>query len=99
MNINQTFCWCFAKKTIDVIDSILSTLRLSDDVSAKYNYSIQSVNDWKAKDSRLFVLNVGLPILVQYLPTLYSSYFSTYCVFVKVLYCPKTTEEIKLADK
>ena len=44
-------------------------------------------------------LNVGLPTLVQYLPTLCSFHFSLCCMFVKILHCPKTMEEIKLADK
>ena len=95
----KRFTDVLSKNNIDLIDSILSTLRLPHDIYVKYNYSIQSVNDWKAKDTRLFILNVGLSTLVQYLPTLYSSHFSLYCMFVKILHCPKTMEEIKLADK
>ncbi|CAF4888126.1 unnamed protein product [Rotaria socialis] len=88
-----------SKDAIAEVDSMLSSIRLPHDCHVKFNYSIQSIHDWKAKHTRLFILNVGLPIMIQYLPTLYSSHFSIYCMFVKILHCPKTLEEIKLADK
>jgi hypothetical protein len=95
----RRFTEILSKNDIDKIDSILSAIRLPHDVNVRYNFSIQSINNWKAKDNRLFILNLGLPILVQYLPILYSSHFAIYCMFVKILHCPKTTEEIQLADK
>ncbi|CAM4879652.1 unnamed protein product [Rotaria socialis] len=95
----KRFTEVLSKDAIAEVDSMLSSIRLQHDCHVKFNYSIQSIHDWKAKHTRLFILNVGLPIMIQYLPTLYSSHFSIYCMFVKILHCPKTLEEIKLADK
>lgn len=53
----------------------------------------------KQKNNRLFILHLGLPILIQYLSILYSSHFAIYCMFVTILYCPKTKNEIELANK
>ena len=95
----RRFTEFLSKNDITKIDSILSTIRLPHDINVRYNYSIQSVNQWKAKDTRLFVLHLGLPILAQYLPMLYISHFSIYCMFVKILHCPKSREEIQLSEK
>ncbi|CAM4805911.1 unnamed protein product [Rotaria magnacalcarata] len=94
----KRFTCILTKNDIDGIDSMLSNLHLPHDAHVKYIYSIKSVNDWKAKDSRLFILNVGLPILIQHLPELYSSHFSIYCMAIKILHCPRSFEEIELAD-
>ncbi|CAF5226881.1 unnamed protein product, partial [Rotaria magnacalcarata] len=68
-------------------------------MDVKFIYSIQSIQDWKAKHVRLFILHLALPILVQHLPVLYSSHFSIYCILVKLFHCPKTLDEIDLAKK
>ncbi|CAF4035203.1 unnamed protein product [Rotaria sp. Silwood2] len=87
------------KNDLDKIDSILSAIRLPHDVNVKYNYSIQSINNWKAKNNRLFILDLGLPILTPYLPALYISHFAIYCLLVTVVHCPKTREEIQVSNK
>ncbi|CAF3907108.1 unnamed protein product, partial [Rotaria sordida] len=93
------FTEVLSKNDLDKIDSILSSIRLPHDVNVKYNYSIQSINNWKAKNNRLFILHLGLPILAPYLPTLYISHFAIYCLFVTIVHCPKTKEEIELSNK
>ncbi|CAF4494230.1 unnamed protein product [Rotaria sp. Silwood2] len=87
------------KNDLDKIDSILSAIRLPHDVNVKYNYSIQSINNWKAKNNRLFILDLGLPILTPYLPALYISHFAIYCLLVTIVHGPKTREEIQVSNK
>ena len=95
----KRFTAVLSKNDIDKIDLVLSNIHLPHDVNVRYNYSIQSVNEWKAKNNRLFILNLGLPILVHYLPAVYSSHFAIYSIFVTILHCPKSQEEIQLADQ
>ena len=94
----KRFTDILSKDAIAQIDSILKSIRLPHDVNVKFIHSIGSIQDWKAKDVRLFILHFGLPILVQYLPIQYSSHISIYCAFVTMLHCPKRVEEIELAD-
>ncbi|CAF5017525.1 unnamed protein product, partial [Rotaria socialis] len=65
----KRFTEVLSKDAIAEVDSMLSSIRLQHDCHVKFNYSIQSIHDWKAKHTRLFILNVGLPIMIQYLPT------------------------------
>ncbi|CAF1104250.1 unnamed protein product [Didymodactylos carnosus] len=51
----KRFTGILSKNDIDKTDSILSAIRLPHDVNVRYNYSIQSINDWKAKDNRLLI--------------------------------------------
>lgn len=88
-----------SRDTIARIDSVLQNTRLPHNVNVKFIYSIESIQDWKAKHVRLFILHLALPILVQYLPIQYSSHFAIYCIFVKLLHCPKKLEDIQLADQ
>ncbi|CAF4626970.1 unnamed protein product, partial [Rotaria magnacalcarata] len=41
---------------------MLLKTRVSHNIHVVYNESISAVECWKAKHSRLFVLNIGLPI-------------------------------------
>ncbi|CAF3816566.1 unnamed protein product [Rotaria sp. Silwood1] len=93
------FTEVLSKNDLEKIDTILSNIRLPHDVNVKYNYSIQSINNWKAKNNRLFILHLALPILAPYLPTLHISHFAIYCLFVTIVHCPKTREEIELSKK
>ncbi|CAF4070044.1 unnamed protein product [Rotaria magnacalcarata] len=98
-NLIRRFVGILSKEAIIQVDNILSSTRLPHDMDVKFIYSIQSIQDWKAKHVRLFILHLALPILVQHLPVLYSSHFSIYCILVKLLHCPKTLDEIDLAKK
>ena len=64
-----------------------------------YLDSIIAVDQWKAKNSRLFVLYVGVSICVSYLPPLYSSHFVIYSMAIKLLHAPATAEEINFANQ
>lgn len=74
-------------------------MRLPHDVHLKCDFSIASIHNWKAKQTRLFMLDIGLPLLIQHLPKKISSYFSIYSIFVKIVHCPIDFEEIQLADQ
>ena len=81
------------------IDFALKRTRIPHDFNIKFIFSIKSMQEWKAKHVRLFILNLGLPLMIEYLPISYSSHFSIYFLFVKILHCPKSLEEIELAEK
>lgn len=44
------------------MDNMLFTIRVPHNIHVVYKESISAVESWKAKHSRLFVLNIGLPI-------------------------------------
>ncbi|CAF2043958.1 unnamed protein product, partial [Rotaria magnacalcarata] len=60
---------------------------------------IVSSAQWKAKNSRLFVLNVGVPIVLLNLPKLLASHFLLYSTAVKILHAPESVDEINLAEQ
>ncbi|CAM4845204.1 unnamed protein product [Rotaria magnacalcarata] len=95
----KRFIGIISKAAIAEIDFILKHIKIPHEVNVKFIFSMQSIQDWKAKHVRLFVLNLGLPIMTQYLPISYSSHFSIYCLAIKILHCPKSLEEIQLAEK
>lgn len=95
----KRFVTILSKNSIAQIDSSLSSIRLPHDVHITFDYSISSVHDWKAKHSRLFILNLGLPILVKHLPKSISSHFSIYAAFVKIVHCPSDLAEVQLANQ
>ncbi|CAF1599725.1 unnamed protein product [Didymodactylos carnosus] len=76
------------------IDSTLAAI--PHNVHVVYIHSISQINDWKAKHSRLFVNNIGLPVVVPHLPKIYSSPFAIYSMLSKMLH---SEEEIKLAER
>ncbi|CAF2156229.1 unnamed protein product [Rotaria magnacalcarata] len=86
------------RNQLNEIDSQLKLLRLPHNVHAKFNYSIGDVSEWHAKHSRLFVLNVGLPSIISYLPKVMASHFAVYCLAIKLLHCPKSIDEISFAE-
>jgi hypothetical protein len=50
------------KENVMKIDNMLFTIRVPHNVHVVYKESVSTVGNWKAKHSRLFVLNIGLPI-------------------------------------
>ena len=50
------------KSKIRNIDDILFNIRITHNLHVVYKDSISIADNWKAKHSRLFVLNIGLPI-------------------------------------
>ena len=81
------------------IDCKIFSQRFPHSMSAKFNYSLNSSGDWKAKHFRVFLSSIGLPYVLKHLPPVVVSHFALYAMFVKLLHCPKSNEEIKLADK
>lgn len=84
---------------LDEINAKLFSQRFPHNMSVKFNYPLNSSSDWKAKHFRIFVLCIGLPIVVQHLPSIVASHFALYSMFIKLLHCPKSFDEIQLADK
>ncbi|CAF1498461.1 unnamed protein product [Rotaria sordida] len=87
------------KDALDYINSKLYSQRFPHNMSVKFNYPLNLCNDWKAKHFRVFILSIGLPYVLTRLPPLFASHFALYSMFIKLLHCPKSIDEIKLADK
>jgi hypothetical protein len=58
------------------INAKLFSQRFPHNMSVKFNYSLDSYSDWKAKHFRIFVLCIGLPIVVRHLPSIVASHFA-----------------------
>ncbi|CAF4482013.1 unnamed protein product [Rotaria sp. Silwood2] len=84
---------------LDDINSKLYSQRFSHNMHVKFNYSLNLYSDWKAKHFRTFILFIGLPYVITRLPSLVASHFSLYSMFIKLLHCPTSMDEIILADK
>ncbi|CAF4418103.1 unnamed protein product, partial [Rotaria sp. Silwood2] len=93
--------WCkiINKKNVQDIDDQLKQIRLPHNMKVNYLDSITAVDQWKAKNSRLFVLYVGVPICVSHLPPLYASHFVIYSMAIKLLHAPTTGGEIDFANQ
>ncbi|CAF0999379.1 unnamed protein product [Rotaria magnacalcarata] len=93
--------WCqqIDESTIRLIDSSLSQLHLPHNLNVPFLDSIVSSAQWKAKNSRLFVLNVGVPIVLLNLPKLLASHFLLYSTAVKILHAPESVDEINLTEQ
>ncbi|CAF1433030.1 unnamed protein product [Rotaria sordida] len=93
--------WCshIDKKTISEIDNKLQHLCIPHNMKVVFLESITMASQWKAKNSRLFVLHVGVPIMLNHLPILLFSHFVLYSLAIKLLYSPQTKEEILFAER
>ena len=81
------------------IDPKLFSQRFPHNMNVKFNYPLNSYNDWKAKHFRIFILSIGLSYILPHLPSLLASHFALYSIFIKLLHCLKSIDEIDLADK
>ncbi|CAM4837581.1 unnamed protein product [Rotaria magnacalcarata] len=93
--------WCqrISKSSIQDVDQSLKQLRTPHNIKVVFLESIQSVNLWKAKNSRLFVLYVGVPIMTNRLPTLLFSHFIIYSLAIKLLHTPQSEQDILLGER
>ncbi|CAF1397524.1 unnamed protein product [Rotaria magnacalcarata] len=93
--------WCqrISKSSIQDVDQRLKQLRTPHNIKVVFLESIQSVNLWKAKNSRLFVLYVGVPIMTNRLPTLLFSHFIIYSLAIKLLHTPQSEQDILLGER
>lgn len=103
--INHVPClikrWCtqICKSTIHAIDECLDQLRLPHNFKVAYTDSIDNAGQLKARANRVFVLNVGIPIIALRIPSLYASHFLIYSMAIKILHSPESSKEIDFAER
>lgn len=93
--------WCklLDKPTIQSIDTCLNQLRLPHNINVVFLDSLSISDQWKAKNGRLFILNVGVPIVTLHLPVLLASHFVIYSMAIKILHSPLSSSEVDLAER
>jgi hypothetical protein len=93
--------WCqnVDKSSLHEIDTLLYQLRLPHNLNVSFLESIEHADRWKAKNSRLFVLNIGVPSATLHLPKLFASHFALYSIGIIMLHAPKSIDEINMADE
>ncbi|CAF4922950.1 unnamed protein product [Rotaria sp. Silwood1] len=93
--------WCsfLDKKSILDIDKKLQDLCIPHNMKVIFLESITMASHWKAKNSRLFVLHVGVPVMLNKLPNLLFSHFVIYSLAIKLLYAPDTKDDIIFAER
>jgi hypothetical protein len=98
-SVIKRWCQTVDKSAIRLIDASLDQLRLPHNLNVPFLESVVNVGQWKAKNGRLFVLNVGVPIVTLHLPRLWASHFLLYSLAVKILHAPESINEINLAEE
>ncbi|CAF1289831.1 unnamed protein product [Didymodactylos carnosus] len=98
MNLIKRWQKLIEKNNVTIIDQKLHSVRLPHNLNTPFIHSITSPNDWKAKNFRTFVLYIGLPIIISYLPILHASHFASYCIVIRILHCPIDSNEIQFAE-
>ncbi len=68
------------KQSVMKVDNLLFTTRVPHNIHVVYKESISVAECWKAKHSRLFVLNIGLPIGQLLLSLMFFFYKEQYFV-------------------
>ncbi|CAF1320663.1 unnamed protein product [Didymodactylos carnosus] len=81
------------------LDKQLQAIQLPHNMNVIYVDSTLMSDQWKAKNSRLVVLYIGVPLVIPHLSQLVASHFVLYAMAIKLLHCPKTPEEITLAEQ
>lgn len=92
--------WCslMPKEAIVGVDEKLKSLRFPHDLNVIFLESIKMVSQWKAKNCRLFVLNIGVPLMAFFLPKLIFSHFVVYAMAIKILHAPENRQEINFGE-
>lgn len=86
-----------SQTSIKSIDERLARLELPHNLRVYYYESIGNSSQWKARANRVFLLNVGVPIVIGNVPLLVLSHFFIYSMAIKILHAPKSNDEINLA--
>lgn len=91
--------WCkrIDKPTINSIDEALARLQLPHNINVVFLDSLSLSDQWKAKNGRLFILNIGVPIVTLHVPKLLASHFVIYAMAIKILHSPLSSNEIEFA--
>ena len=79
--------------------SCCNQLHLPHNLKVYYHESLSNSGQWKARANRIFVLNIGVPVIIRYLPVLLASHFLLYSMAVKILHAPESNDEIDLAEQ
>ncbi|CAF4275374.1 unnamed protein product, partial [Rotaria sp. Silwood2] len=87
------------KDNLTLIDKKLESLCLPHNCHVRFKHPIANVDNWKAKHGRLFVLQVGVPVLIDVIRPIYLAHFSLYSIAITLLHSPRNSAEIELADK
>jgi hypothetical protein len=93
--------WCshINKNSIIKIDDNLQQLRIPHNMKVVFLESIKLASQWKAKNARLFILHVGVPIMATHLPIMLFSHFVIYSLAIKILHAPQSKEEVSFAER
>jgi hypothetical protein len=93
--------WCtqMDRSAINSIDQQLAQLHLPHNLKVYYHESLSKSGQWKARANRVFVLNIGVPVVIRYLPILLASHFLLYSIAVKILHAPASDDEVNLAEQ
>jgi hypothetical protein len=93
--------WCtrLNKEAILGIDESLQRLRIPHNMKVVFLDSFKLASQWKAKNCRLFVMHVGVPLMIAHLPKLLLSHFVVYSLAIKLLYAPHVKEEILVGER
>ena len=95
----RRWCMYIDKPAIRLIDECLERVRLPHNLRVSYIESVANASQWKARNHRVFVLNVGVPVVLSHLPALFASHFLIYAMAIKILHAPQSEEEIDLAEE
>ena len=96
-SLARRWCKLLTKSRIGSIDEILFNLQLPHNINVIFLESLSMSDQWKAKNGRLFILNVGVPIVTLHLPKLFASHFVIYSMAIKILHSPLSSAEIDFA--
>ena len=93
--------WCtqMDRPKINTIDQELGQLHLPHNLKAYYHESLSNSGQWKARANRIFVLNIGVPLVIRHLPILLASHFLLYSIAMKILHAPESDDEVDLAEQ
>ncbi|CAF4494462.1 unnamed protein product [Rotaria socialis] len=94
----KRWCQLIDKEKVMKMDNMLLNTRVPHNIHVVYNELISTVECWKVKHFRLFVLNTGLPIGIICLPILNASHWTIYYVAIKLLHAPESIEDINFAE-
>jgi hypothetical protein len=98
-SIVKRWCQTMKKEHLYYIDDKLKQIQLPHNLRVTFLDSVSSIEQWKAKNGRTFLLFVGVPLAILYFPNEFASHFSIYATAMTMLHSPISNEEIDLAEQ